>query len=516
MAIDPSIPLQGQAPKFNDPFSVLANMQQVRQQQQLGQQQLASNQALEQERRAKLAEDAKKQQEADNFNKIIGNPDLTPEKFLETVRTQAPEHYLAAKEAIEKGQKSVADLQKVQAEAADAQAKVQTASQDYSANLARMVSAQGNTPTAFELAMKLHEQAFPQSQTPSQLRDYVRQNGPDSIKALTDGLMTAADKTASVELPGKAAVAQQQQQVTAGMQGGPMTAEQRAQLGQGGQRIGLEAAGQAETRRHNLVNEQAAAPPDYGSGTGPTPTPQSGQRNEAFLATLPTALADKVKALVEGRLQLPSRFTKGDTYWQGILDAAVKYDPSFDAVNYNARNKTRADFTSGASSKQVQNMNAAIGHLAALDDASKKLIDVGFTPANYVANKLAGTVSPAVNTFNTVTHRVAPELVQAYRGSGGAEADIVNNMKDFSIGNTHEMNHDAIAKSAELLGSLISSLDTKYQQGMGTDAVKVLSPASQATLDRLQGKSGSKPSKATGTADLVWDPATKTFKKAGS
>jgi hypothetical protein len=244
MPIDSSIYAQQQPFRLNTPFETLGQIAQLQQHQQV----LQSAKTLDQERQAKLAEDAKKQQEADRFNAIIGNPNLTPENFLEQVRINAPEHYLSTQKSFQEAQKAAEDLKKIKADADQANANVQVKSQEYTANLARQVAAHGNTPEAFELAMKLHEQAFPGSQTPSQLRDYVKQKGPDAIAQLTSALTRSAPQTSeaedktqttAVELPKKQADAVVAQQVAAGTVGG-LTPEQQVQKTQGEQRLKLE------------------------------------------------------------------------------------------------------------------------------------------------------------------------------------------------------------------------------------------------------------------------------------
>jgi hypothetical protein len=489
MPIDPNIILQQTPLKFNDPFKVLQDYQDRSLQRQHLQQQITASQAQEEDRRQQFEENQKKQAEQDTFNKIIGNPALTPENFLETIRTQAPEHYLAAQKQIGEAQKNAADLQKIQADAAAANAKVQEGSQTYLQNQARGIDAAGNTPTAFELAMKIHEQAFPQSPTPKELRQYVLQQGPDAIKTLTQGILSSADQTAKAKLPGDVAQSGIAQQVAAGTQGG-LTPEQRAQNARA-------AAVAAETARHNRVTEAQAAPPNYGGGAGPTPTLPPGQKDESYLATLPTTLADKAKALVEGRLSLPTRFTKGDTYWQGILDAATKYDPSFDAVNYNARAKARQAFTSGPQSQQVNALNTVVGHLSDLSKDADALKNTWSPTYNTVANMLTSASGrPEVKRFDATKNAVTDELTRVWRQAGGTEADIKAWGSTLDAAGSPEQMHGVIAQIGGLLESKLGALQDQYRQGMGTNAISVITPAARAALDRLQGKAA--PSAPTG------------------
>jgi hypothetical protein len=62
---------------------------------------------------------------------------------------------------------------------------------------------------------------------------------------------------------------------------------------------------------------------------------------------LPQNDAAQVKALAEGRMAFPTGTALKSAYWQDMLQKVAQFDPSFDAVNYNARAGTRKAFTSG-------------------------------------------------------------------------------------------------------------------------------------------------------------------------
>ncbi len=326
------------------------------------------------------------------------------------------------------------------------------------------------------------------------------------------------------EIPGVAAKSQQEQNVVAGMQDG-RTAAQRAdderqaaglakeqaaqaetvrhnQALEAAQKLqyGREAAVNAETARHNKVmegqnNPLATIAPTAGANL---PDVAPGQKNDAFLKTLPPPIADKVKAVVEGRLQLPVRIAKGDTYWQGVIDAAVKYDPSFDAVNYNARSKTRADFTSGKSAQQVNALNTAIGHMDRLlqvTDALGNLHEGSLGPLTTTANEVKNWFSQnfgskAVPSFNVVRKAVADELTRVWRQAGGSEQDIQENLRNMSSSNTPEQLYGAVGEFGHLLESKLDNLKEQYRQGMGTDPVNMVTPEARRVLDKVEGKAG--------------------------
>lgn len=306
------------------------------------------------------------------------------------------------------------------------------------------------------------------------------------------------------QVPGQQAQSQIQQLQAAGMQGG-LTPDQQRQQEQAAATAAT-ARGQldvarAREARENRAQGQTDALFAGGGQTGATPTLAPGQRNETFLGTIPTPLADKVKALVEGRIQLPTRFTKGDTYWQSLLDAAVKYDPSFDAVNYNSRSKARQDFTSGKSAQTVNALNTVAQHLERLSTSADALNNSWSPTYNSVANYLSRqSGSKIVTNFETDKKAVVDELTRAWRQAGGTEADIKSWSSVLDAANSPTQLHGAIAEMGGLLEGKLSALENQYQQGMGTDQVKAITPQARGTLDRLARKGGNTPATTTDAA----------------
>jgi hypothetical protein len=253
------------------------------------------------------------------------------------------------------------------------------------------------------------------------------------------------------------------------------------------------AQGQGQPQQSAATQTQIKGLPP-GAIVRPIPQLQPGERDEDYLnaiAAKDPGAAGTIKALADGRLPFPAGFALKSPYWQGMLNSVAQYDPSFDAVNYNARSQTRTKFTSGKEGQMVNNLNTAIGHVQELEAAADALHNRSFTPWNWLANKVENVFgNDAQTNFDTVVHRVAPELVAAYRGSGGAEADIQNNMKDFSSSASPAQLHGAIAETAKLLESKVRALQDQYNQGMGVTehGLTLLRPDARAALDRLQGR----------------------------
>ncbi len=248
---------------------------------------------------------------------------------------------------------------------------------------------------------------------------------------------------------------------------------------------------------------------DLGDITGPNvsgiPDVAPGQKNEAFLQTLAPGIQSQVKMLAEGRLAIPSASALRAPYWQGLLQATAKYDPTFDAVNYNARNKTRAAFTAGKEAANINALNTVIGHLGKLSQAADDLGNFhegSLGPATTLGNKIGNIVSRAtgsskVTNFNTTQKAVSDEVTRVWRQMGGSEKDVEAARDNLNASGTPEQLHGAIATYADLLESKLASLNEQYRQGMGTDKIDILRPDTRAVLDKLEAKAKRSPGSLT-------------------
>lgn len=207
-----------------------------------------------------------------------------------------------------------------------------------------------------------------------------------------------------------------------------------------------------------------------------------------YLKTLPPQIGSQVHALAVGRMQFPSAFALKTPYWQNMLSAVSRYDPTFDAVNYNARAKTRSDFTSGKSAQTLNSLNTALGHLDTVDKAGDALQNGEMTPLNWVKNSLSPLVGyNEPGNFNTDAGLVSEELTKVYRQTGGSEADIQRHLQDLSVNASPEQRRGALNQIATLLQSKIKAMGDQYNQGMGTtkDPPSLLNPHAASTFQRL-------------------------------
>ena len=244
---------------------------------------------------------------------------------------------------------------------------------------------------------------------------------------------------------------------------------------------------QAETARHNRATELAANPLAMDQ-PGQIPGPQL--TGQDFLKTLPGNIAPQVQALAEGRMQFPSGFALKSPYWQQMLTAVSQYDPSFDAVNYNARPKTRGDFTSGKSAQNIKSLNTAIGHLGTLASQIGGTASHGLKSLNWLQNQAAeATGNPGPTMFKQTAGALASELTQVFRGTGGAEADVKRYLSELDVNGSQAQKEAAVKNIVDLLNSRVKAIGDQYDQGMGTtsDPLNLLNPTAKAVIQALGG-----------------------------
>lgn len=232
--------------------------------------------------------------------------------------------------------------------------------------------------------------------------------------------------------------------------------------------------------------------------------PGAGQTNltgDAYLQTLPTEVANQVKAVSEGRAPYPQGFNAKTPLGQAVLNALPVFDPQFEAGNYTSRMKTRTDFMGGGKSAQnVKALNTAIGHAGRLFDQIGDTASGNFTPLNAVENKitdLTGGAGP--QNFRQTAAALASELTTVFRGSGGAEADVVRQLDGLSENASSEQKKAAVRNAIDLLNSRLSALHDQYTSGMGTmqTPYQFVSDKSKAVLSRI----GDEPTPGQGGAN---------------
>lgn len=208
-------------------------------------------------------------------------------------------------------------------------------------------------------------------------------------------------------------------------------------------------------------------------------------RGEEYLKTLNPTFQAQVKAVAEGRAELPS--SRSPLYKQ-LLDAVAQYDPSFDTINYKARAGTRKAFTSGVEGRQANALNTVIGHVGSLYDQIDGLDNTDYQAVNIVKNLWKEqTGDPKITNFQTNAKAVADEVVKVWRASGGSVHDIEEAQKALKSSQSPAQLKGALSTLVELLNSKLGALNEQYKAGMGTAAQAggILTKESLGTLKKM-------------------------------
>lgn len=254
---------------------------------------------------------------------------------------------------------------------------------------------------------------------------------------------------------------------------------------------------------------------------GGVPQGQSQVSGDQYLQTLPPQIATQVKALAEGRMQFPAGFALKSPYWQQMISAVSQYDPSFDAVNYASRAKTRASFTSGADANNVTALNTAMAHLGTLSDNYNKLGNTDYPwlnqAVNYAGNKLGNrTIQTNTGNVSADAEAVSHELAKVFRSTGMSEGEIDAWKQKITTDAGPAQSQAVINSALDLIDGRLSALGEKYSQGMGAakQGIELLSPDAQKAYQKLRGGAPQQPAAAPAPGGIS-DGATATNPQTG-
>lgn len=223
---------------------------------------------------------------------------------------------------------------------------------------------------------------------------------------------------------------------------------------------------------------------------------------DGSLEDVPETIKTQVRALAEGRMAFPSGMALRTPYWQKMLQLVSEHDPSFDAVNYNSRQRTRTDFTAGKSAQAITAFNTVMGHLDNLTKTGDALDNSSSPLYNMAANKVAElTGDPKIREFNIAKDAVVGELVKAFNNGHITDTQLKEWGSNVTNSNSPEQMKAVNRQLTELLGSKINAMGDQYNAGMGTTikGINLLSPKSQEVYSKITGQEAPIPSTTPGS-----------------
>jgi hypothetical protein len=184
------------------------------------------------------------------------------------------------------------------------------------------------------------------------------------------------------------------------------------------------------------------------------------------------------KMMAEYKIPYPGSFALKSPEWQTVISLAEQIDPSFDATQYQVRQKVKNAFTSGKEAQNITGLNTAIGHLNSLSKAADDLANGNWQSANWGANTLAkylpisknlvdrqGKITAVKTTFNAVKG----EMASIFKRSGATDTEIKswNETVEDPTTATPSMWKSFKAETLKLMGSRVGALQAQYETGLG-------------------------------------------------
>jgi hypothetical protein len=163
------------------------------------------------------------------------------------------------------------------------------------------------------------------------------------------------------------------------------------------------------------------------------------------------------------------------------------YNPQFQEQYYNTFQKTENDAVTGKIGTSANALNTMMGHLSVLNTAADALKNGDVQALNKIANWAGAQVGQTPQTtYETIVHRLGPEVTKAYLASGGSVGERGTNEEDFSPKLSPDQIKQNIGVSALLADSKIKALQDQYQRGTyGRGQQKLISDEAEQARQTL-------------------------------
>jgi hypothetical protein len=221
-------------------------------------------------------------------------------------------------------------------------------------------------------------------------------------------------------------------------------------------------------------------------------------KGDEFLATVPPELANRVRRINQGLEPLPvgGGFGAAKAANMQIADLVRQAYPDQDATVFKSRENTQKSFSgAGKDAQTISAFNSAISHGGLLAKAAEALDNGNVALFNNFrqqwATRTGQPLGDKVAYFNSVIDEFSKEMTRAYRGTGGAEADIKRELADLSPTLAPSQLRAKMLAKLDLLQSRMDSVQENWHNGMRDPGRElpdfpVISPHSQQVLNDIR------------------------------
>jgi hypothetical protein len=204
---------------------------------------------------------------------------------------------------------------------------------------------------------------------------------------------------------------------------------------------------------------------------------------------VPERIRDQVKSIINYQSPMPP-LGRNNPISQAIDYWVKRVDPNYDVKDFASRNKMMLDYTnhSSGTGKQIDAINTVGGHLSTLNAAIDYLDNGSLKQMNRLANFVGvQTGSDKKKVFDTIIHRIGPEITQAYISSGGSAGERGSNEADWDPSLGPQVLKATSGVTAQLLDSKIESVEQGWKTNMGRDDFRqrFLTPRARDAFEKL-------------------------------
>lgn len=506
MPIDPSIPLSVRPPQIDNPVEKMLTLRNLGQQQQGQQQEQEIRQQTIESNRLKLAGQQREVSEVAALSAALKDSmETDPATGIQRPNYDKTAAKLASQGFIDMAAHvtdSATNSAKSRMAFTDQLAKFQASGKEHLGELAldaqRLIDSGQPTPVIKSgIISRVATATADGLISEDDAHRFIAQVGasdPQALKPMFDQFLTPAIREREGKIAKESADTAKVNAETTGTL--PETAAQKST------RLYQEAQIRLSQERNNIAR-QAANPLGAITGAGSAAPQAALPTGDDFLKTLPAAQASEIKAYAEGRRPFPTGMSYAKL--QPLIALVGQYDPTFDAANYNARNKARTDLTSpsGTGGKTINALNTAIQHAGRLSDLIETLDNSAYPLVNAVVNPLrTATGDTAVTNFQAVAPQLAKEIERAWRGAGGSAGEIKELTDSIGKNLGKQQQREALMQFVELAKGKLDATQQQRDNVLGPKAggdIPILFKQNESILDAITKRaSGEKEDASTG------------------
>jgi hypothetical protein len=178
-------------------------------------------------------------------------------------------------------------------------------------------------------------------------------------------------------------------------------------------------------------------------------------------------MARTVQAVDRGKVQLPvTGYGANSRHWYRVSNFVFGIDPNFDNTRFTLNLRTKQAFQTGWLAQQNIATIRALEHANLLADLSYALKNSNYPLVNSIVNRFRREFGdPSVTNFQSAVGHVASELTRAFRGTGGAEADIQRELNLLGANASPDQILGFLGTTARLLEGQLDGFAILYNRG---------------------------------------------------